>query len=173
MRCEAGLRPLARSRRRSSSGRSGSASSRQLLEPAVRDGDARGVRGVARYAAALLDVALAEPASLPFGPEGAFAVLHGLYRLTANLARDRPLALLVDDAHWADAASLRFLAYLAGRIRHEPVLLVVAARPPGEPGGAAVAALLAEAGAPTLLRPDGAQRRRRRRSSSAAPSPRR
>ena len=76
----------------------------------------RGFEGAARYAAALLDVALAEPAPLPFGPEGAFAVLHGLYRLTANLARRRPLALLVDDAHWADAASLRFLAYLGNRL---------------------------------------------------------
>ena len=90
---------------------------RQLLEPAVHDGDAAtAFEGAARQAAALLDVSLAEPASLPLGPEGAFAVLHGLYRLTANLARDRPLALLVDDAHWADAASLRFLAYLGGRL---------------------------------------------------------
>ena len=95
----------------------------------------------------------AEPAPLPLGPEGAFAVLHGLYRLTANLARRRPLALLVDDAHWADGASLRFLAYLGNRLSQVPVLLVVAARPLGEPGGAAVAQLLAEGGAPALLRP--------------------
>ena len=80
-------------------------------------------------------------------------MLRGLHRLTANLARAGPLALLVDDAHWADAASLRFLAYLAGRIGQEPVLLVVAARPLGEPGGSAVAELLAEAGSPVRVRP--------------------
>ena len=117
---------------------------RQLLEPAVHD--AR-FDGAARYAAALLDVPLAEPVHLPLGPEGAFAALHGLYLLTAELA---PLALLVDDAHWADAASLRYLAYLANRLSRTPVLLVLAARPPGEPGGAAVAELLPE---PLLLRP--------------------
>jgi hypothetical protein len=100
----------------------------------------------------LLDVRLAEQAPLPLGPEAAFAVLHGLYRLTANLARERPLALVVDDAHWADGASLRFLAYLGNRLSELPVLLVLAARPLGEPGGAAVAELL-EGGAPALLRP--------------------
>ncbi len=127
---------------------------RQLLEPAVHGGDpATAFEGAARHAAALLDVTLAEPASLPLGPEGAFAVVHGLYRLTANLARDRPLALLVDDAHWADAASLRFLAYLGGRLGPTPVLLVLAARPLGEPGGADVATMLAEGGAPVLVRP--------------------
>jgi DNA-binding CsgD family transcriptional regulator len=152
--CEAGLRPL--SARGAELERAfGFGVVRQLLEPAVRNGDAAAAfEGSARHAAALLDVALAEPLSLPFGPEGAFAVLHGLYRLTANLARNRPLALLVDDAHWADAASLRFLAYLTGRIGQEPVMLVVAARPRGEPGGTAVAELLAEAGASVLLRPE-------------------
>jgi hypothetical protein len=127
---------------------------RQLLEPTVHGGDgAAAFEGAARYAAALLDVPLTEPAPLPLGPEGAFAVLHGLYRLTANLARRRPLALLVDDAHWAEGASLRFLAYLGNRLSQVPVMLVVAARPLGEPGGAAVAQMLTEGGAPVLLRP--------------------
>ena len=127
---------------------------RQLLEPAVHDGAGTAVfEGAARYTAALLDVPLAEPAPLPLAPEGAFAVLHGLYRLTVNLADNQPLALLVDDAQWADGASLRFLAYLAGRLGQTPMMLVVAARPLGEPGGAAVAELLAEGGAPAPLRP--------------------
>jgi DNA-binding CsgD family transcriptional regulator/tetratricopeptide (TPR) repeat protein len=123
---------------------------RQLLEPTVQDAD---FKGAARHAAALLDVPLAERPPLPFGPEGAFVALHSLYRLTANLARGRPLALLVDDAHWADGASLRFLAYLGNRLSRVPLLLVVAARPLGEPGGAAVADMLADGGAPVLLRP--------------------
>jgi DNA-binding CsgD family transcriptional regulator len=123
---------------------------RQLFEAAVADRSL--FEGSARYAAALLDVPLAEPATLPLGPEGAFTVLHGLYRLTANLAERRPLALVVDDAHWADAASLRFLTYLGNRLERLPVLLLVGARPLGEPGGAAVAETLAEA-APAVLRP--------------------
>ena len=124
---------------------------RQLFEPVVQDDGL--FEGAARRAAALLDVELEEPAYLPFGPEGSFAALHGLYRLSANLAQRRPLALLVDDAHWADAASLRFMAYLGNRLGRVRVLLVLAARPLGEPGGAAVAERLAES-APALLRPE-------------------
>jgi predicted ATPase len=37
-----------------------------------------------------------------------FAVLHGLYWLTVNLAERRPLLIAVDDAHWADESSLRW-----------------------------------------------------------------
>ena len=46
-----------------------------------------------------------------------FARFHGLHWLCARLAEERPLALLVDDAHWADEHSLRFLAYLGGEDR--------------------------------------------------------
>jgi DNA-binding CsgD family transcriptional regulator len=49
-------------------------------------------------------------------PDPSFAVLHGLYWLCANLAAQRPLALVVDDAQWADGASLRFLAFLLPRL---------------------------------------------------------
>ena len=42
-----------------------------------------------------------------------FAVLHGLYWLTVNLADRGPLLIAVDDAHWADEPSLRWLAHLA------------------------------------------------------------
>ena len=43
-----------------------------------------------------------------------------------------PLLLVVDDAHWADEPSLRFMAYLARRIESLRATLIVAARP-GEP----------------------------------------
>ncbi|HLZ93966.1 MAG TPA: AAA family ATPase, partial [Candidatus Dormibacteraeota bacterium] len=58
-----------------------------------------------------------------------FAVLHGLYWLAANLAAARPLVIAVDDAHWADLASLRFLAYLAPRGEGLALSLLVALRP--------------------------------------------
>src|SRR6516164_3160980 len=45
-----------------------------------------------------------------------FAILHGLYWLCANLGRRSPLLLCVDDVHWADQASLRFLYYLGRRL---------------------------------------------------------
>ena len=55
-------------------------------------------------------------------------LLHGLHWLTANLAVTQPLLLCLDDAHWADEPSLRFLHYLAGRIEELPVLALVATR---------------------------------------------
>lgn len=130
---------------------------RQLLEPAVRaegNGDASSAfDGAAASAAPLLDVTLADPRALPAGPEASATIVHALYRLTANLASRRPLALLVDDAHWADAASLRFLAYVGRRLDGLPILLVVAARPRGQHGGRAVAELLAKDDADGALRP--------------------
>ncbi len=58
-----------------------------------------------------------------------FAVLHGLYWLAANLAGRRSLVIAVDDAQWADAPSLRWLAYLASRLEGLRLSLLVAARP--------------------------------------------
>jgi DNA-binding CsgD family transcriptional regulator len=61
-------------------------------------------------------------------------MVHGLYRLLANLAaQDGSLVLAVDDADMADAGTLEALAYLAPRLEEIPVVLVVAA-------GSAVAA---------------------------------
>lgn len=60
--------------------------------------------------------------------EGLFARLYGLYWLTFGLSRERPLLLAVDDLHWCDTASLRFLAYLARRIADLPVLLIASVR---------------------------------------------
>src|SRR5262249_8003809 len=61
-------------------------------------------------------------------PDVSFATLHGLYWLTADLAGASPLLLVVDDCHWVDAPSLRFLAHLARRLDGLPVLLLVARR---------------------------------------------
>jgi len=66
--------------------------------------------------------------------EGAFAVLHGLYWLTVNLCSERALLLAVDDLHWCDSASLRFLAYLARRLEDLPIVLVASVRS-SEPEG--------------------------------------
>ena len=58
------------------------------------------------------------------------AILHGLDRLLANLAARGPVLAAVDDAHWGDAASLRWLAYTARRLAGVPVLLAISLRPP-------------------------------------------
>ena len=70
------------------------------------------------------------------------AVLHGLYWLVSNFAERDPLMLVVDDAHWADGPSLRFLAYLARRLSGLSLLLVVAARPDESSGQAPLVSLL-------------------------------
>jgi DNA-binding CsgD family transcriptional regulator len=81
---------------------------------------------------------LAGAARLAAGPLGLGAAvgeagaLHGLYWLTVSLAQRAPLLLVVDDVHWADRPSLRFLAYLARRIADLPILLLPAVRV-GEP----------------------------------------
>ncbi len=82
----------------------------------------------------------AEPAAAVFAPaaaghaeEGLFASLQGLCWLVANVAASGPLLILVDDLHWADPASLRFLVFLAERLEDCPVLIVAATRP-AEPG---------------------------------------
>jgi DNA-binding CsgD family transcriptional regulator len=62
-----------------------------------------------------------------------FAALHGLFWLTLNLAADEPLLLAIDDLHWCDRPSLRFLAYLARRLDGVPALVATTLRS-GEPG---------------------------------------
>jgi DNA-binding SARP family transcriptional activator len=62
------------------------------------------------------------------GEDVSFATLHGLYWLTLNSTADGPLLLIVDDLHWCDSGSLRFLGYLARRLDGLPVLLVGATR---------------------------------------------
>jgi DNA-binding CsgD family transcriptional regulator len=78
-------------------------------------------------------------------------VIHGLYWLGVNLADRAPLLLVLDDAHWADAQSLRWLVYLAARIAAAPLLVIAAARPV-EPGSeSSLVARLAAEEAVTLI----------------------
>ena len=100
--------------------------------------------GAARPAAALLG---AGPAAdgLPDEP----SLVHALYWLCANLAEQAPVCLLVDDLHWSDHASLRWLVYVARRLEELPVALLAGLRT-GEPG--APAALLEALAAQPAMR---------------------
>jgi hypothetical protein len=101
---------------------------RQLLDP-VRGEDGL-MDGAAALAARVFDWAEAGPVE----DDVRYAAMHGLYWLVANLAARQPLVLAVDDAHWADAPSLRWLAHLAARVEHLPVALLLAVRDgPDEP----------------------------------------
>lgn len=108
----------------------------QLFEPRFVAADAttqeRLLDGPARWAGELLTGSTGTPGRFP--DDRGYAVIHGLFWIARNLAgpsdaAERPaLVMLVDDAHWADPPSLRFLAYLAGRVGELPIVLVVAAR---------------------------------------------
>ena len=91
-----------------------------------------------------------------------FASLHGLYWLAVELAQEQPLALFVDDAHWADMLSMRWLAYLAARIGEDPVLLAIAARPePCEDDEGAWPSLMSNGHVPRGPLPVGVRRGRK------------
>src|SRR6201991_2664484 len=99
---------------------------RQLFEPVLAE--------VGRDVAFAGAAAAARPVLEGDAGEGAtFAVLHGLYWLTLNVGAERPLLLAVDDLHWCDRPSLRFLAYLVPRLEGAPLMLGATLRP-AEPG---------------------------------------
>jgi DNA-binding CsgD family transcriptional regulator len=107
---------------------------RQLFEPSLArlpaEERAELFAGPAALAAPVFDPVqlAAEPAA------GApLASLHGLYWLAANVAARRSLLLAVDDLHWCDPPSLRWLAYLLPRMEGLGLVIVVGLRP-GEPG---------------------------------------
>ncbi|HEX8102720.1 MAG TPA: hypothetical protein VF533_08920, partial [Solirubrobacteraceae bacterium] len=81
--------------------------------------------GAAAPAAAVFAGDAAVPES---GGDGSFAVLQGRFWLTLNLAAERPLVLAVDDLHWCDRPSLRFLAYLVRRLEGVPILVAATLR---------------------------------------------
>jgi predicted ATPase len=107
---------------------------RQLFEPVLHaagdDERARMLAGAASLTASLFASRPGEPEP---GGDRLFPVLHGLLWLTVNLSAEQPVTLLVDDLHWCDAPSLRFLVYLAHRLEDLPVAVVGTYRS-SEPG---------------------------------------
>jgi DNA-binding CsgD family transcriptional regulator len=108
---------------------------RQLFEPSLAEASEVErtdlLQGAAGVAAGLLELAgtAAPDASPSSGVDPSFAIVHGLYWLCVNLAASSPLCLVVDDVHWADAPSLRYLAFLLGRLEELEVALILASRP--------------------------------------------
>ncbi|MBV6702935.1 AAA family ATPase [Kitasatospora aureofaciens] len=109
---------------------------RQLAEPllarAGHTGRERLLSGPARPASHALGAQEAGQAG-ELSPEASQGLLHSLYWLMVHITDDGPVALVVDDAHWADTASVRWLEYLARRLGGLPLLLVLAGRPDAGP----------------------------------------
>ena len=105
---------------------------RQLFERELAAADPRQRAAWLAGPAGAVRGLLTGPAS-PGGAPDPFAVVHGLYWLTVNMAARQPVLIAVDDAHWADPASLRWLAYLAGRLEGPETAVVLALRPAEPP----------------------------------------
>ncbi len=69
------------------------------------------------------------PVEAPAGDAALARTLHALWWVAADLSSLRPLLITVDDAQWADLASLHFLVYLSRRIADLPLALVISMRP--------------------------------------------
>lgn len=104
---------------------------RQLFGSLLRSLDSDGRAGLFSGPAGLAAAIFGFGGSLEVG--AAEGSLYGLFWMVADLAEREPLVLAIDDAHWADSASLRFVRYLGQRLDGLPVLLALAARP-NEPG---------------------------------------
>jgi DNA-binding CsgD family transcriptional regulator len=97
---------------------------RRLLGPAVEEsGGVDALTGAAAFAAPLFTP----------GAEIAHGFDYGCQWLIARLAEQTPMVLAVDDAHWADAASLRVLLEVQAEVSVQPVLLLLASRPVENP----------------------------------------
>ena len=107
----------------------------QLFEPLLAGADDetrdRLLAGSAELAGPLLE----RPASWggDVADERFYSVMHGLFWLLSNLADGGPVLITIDDAHWADRASLRLMLYLLQRL-DDMAVAILAARRLGEPG---------------------------------------
>ncbi len=103
----------------------------RLLERRLRAASdperARLLQGSAALAAPML---LGEqPVEQALAASSEASLVHALVWLVVTMGEERPLALVLDDLHWADAGSLRLLVQLAARIDELGVLVVAAVRP--------------------------------------------
>jgi DNA-binding CsgD family transcriptional regulator len=103
--------------------------------------------GVARD---LVEPLVAAGAAWPAGEPG--VVIRALARWTLARAARAPLLLAVDDLHWADVQSLRYLAQVAVRLPGAPIVVAVAWHG-AEPGAGEVEALLGATGERIVLEP--------------------
>ncbi len=124
---------------------------RALLEAPLRDITARErVRleeGPAADAVRLLH------GSRPRAGDDGAQLAHSLFWLCSALAAMQPLALIVDDAQWADRESLEALSYLARRIDELQVLIAIGARGDDPRAASDLLSLLAGARGAVTLRP--------------------
>lgn len=133
--------------------------SRKLIEIMVREsaGDSIPIEWLSEVSRLLPDVTqlvgeVSDPPPIDT-PGGRIRFYEGLYRLTLSLSQDSsPGVFVIDDLHWADEASLKWLAFLARRLKDDPLCLLILYRPAEAQGRPALQKLIAEARRQAVLR---------------------
>jgi DNA-binding CsgD family transcriptional regulator len=131
----------------------------QLFEPRLRsagdDERAKLLSGAAAFASSLFALGDERHARVGQLAEGdaPYATLHGLFWLCANLAVEAPVVISVDDVHWADAPSRRFLSYLLRRLEGLPALAALTMRPAESPWGDELVEEIESSPTATVIRP--------------------
>lgn len=108
---------------------------------------------VAMGAAALALRALDPPLPRALSGDAVHAGTHGLISLACGLAERAPTVLVVDDAHWTDVRSLRWLVRLTRRIVDLPLGIVCAVRSGEQPADSGAFAELLAAAPEAPIRP--------------------
>ena len=108
---------------------------RELFEPVLWRATAsqrgRWLRGPSEIAGRVLGIEA--PGAGARGLSGDWAAVRsGFYWLAVALAEDLPLLLLIDDLHWVDRESLRWLVFTARQLRDTGIALIMAT--PGSSG---------------------------------------
>ena len=124
---------------------------RALLEAPLREASGEERAQLLDGAAAAAGTLLLEGA-VPSG-DATMLLAHSVLWLCAAIADRRPLALVVDDAQWADRSSLEVLAYLARRIDDLPLLIAVGARADDPRAPSDLLSLLGGVRSATVLHP--------------------
>jgi DNA-binding NarL/FixJ family response regulator len=145
---------------------------RQLFDPLrVRPDWDELTAGAAGLAGRVLAPETGDPAN---AGDAMHAAVRGLVWLASNLGERSPAVFAVDDVHWADATSLRWLALLARSLDELPIGVLCAVRsgePPASPD--LLAELLASAPEPPVrpraLGPAAVQTLVRERLPAASP----
>ena len=119
---------------------------RQALEPALAALDERTRDALFEGRATTARAVVGAPGAA--ATQDPYAVLNGLFWPVSGLANRNPLVLALDDVHWADESTLRFLGFLSLRLDSVPALLAVATRPAA--GDALLAPLVAQPDTVTL-----------------------
>jgi DNA-binding SARP family transcriptional activator len=110
---------------------------RQILESLVSETSPGAVLGAAGARSADLLQVLPELATdaadeardvVPNPEEARFRLYVAVASVLTQLARNRPLMIVLDDLHWSDSATLRLLEFVAKKIRQGHILIVATYR---------------------------------------------